>query len=403
MLMNSKSPQLNVARSSLNRFLSIQFSFSVLLLLMLGASACAESAPPSAMVVTPTATSHVTPTPASTASPTASPPTASTSTPPPLTPVATPNPGPLIAAANTGLARVQAQAGEATLVCLRYEDLDADGAPEWFALAHQTTVSPTRLSAFVLDGTEAYPLEPAFPQPGAPNVGLGQYTTCDIELRDLNADGRVEIAIFGHSAGNETLLHIFAWNGERYQRLGRFAGDAGILLKNVDGDLATEIWEGYRVQGTDDFAWYAIHTWTGQSYGWTSDRYDWFYLTRPHSYRSDKPDYAVISFYLAIDDRDLPGAYALLTPADDRPYATWALEYATTLRVDAGNVHTIPGTVSDADARVATIVTTWDNEAGGVVRRLWNVEWQTTHTVEGWRLVGATSELLEEGPVSYWQ
>ena len=325
-----------------------------------------------------------------------------TSTPSP-TLVATPEPGPLLAAANAGMVRVRAQAGDATLVCLRYEDTDADGAPEWFALAHQATVSPTRLSAFILDETEAYPLEPAYPKPGAPDIGLGQYAVCDVEIRDLNTDGRTEIAIFGHGAGNETLLHLYAWDGEHYQRLGRFAGDAGVLLKDVDGDLAMEIWEGYRVAGTDDFAWYAIHTWTGQSYGWTSDRYDWFYLTRPHSYRSDKPDFAVISFYLALDDRDLPGAYALLTPADDRPYAAWALGYATTLRVDAGNVHTIPGTVTDTSARVAAMITAWDNEGGSVVRRLWNVEWQLARTAEGWRLVAATSELLEEGPVSYWK
>ncbi len=378
------------------------------LILLFCVSACTASTPPSVVVVTPTslaATStaeSITQPTSPPASPTVIPTTipTETSSPPP---VATPKPGPLLAAANAGMARVRAQAGDATLVCLRYEDTDADGAPEWFALTHQATVSPTRLSAFVLDETEAYPLEPAYPKPGAPDIGLGQYTVCDVEIRDLNADGRTEIAIFGHGAGNETLLHLYAWDGEHYQRLGRFAGDAGVLLKDVDGDLAVEIWEGYRVAGTDDFAWYAIHTWTGQSYGWTSDRYDWFYLTRPHSYRSDKPDFAVISFYLALDDRDLPGAYALLTPADDRPYAAWALGYATTLRVDAGNVHTIPGTVSDTSARVATMITAWDNEGGGVVRRLWNVEWQLARTAEGWRLVAATSELLEEGPVSYWK
>lgn len=373
----------------------------LLLPLIIYVSACTESPPLSVVVVTPTTLppTSIPPAPTSTSTP------ALTSTPTPApspTPVATPAPGPLMAAANTGMARVQAQVGDATLVCLRYEDTDADGAPEWVALAHQEMVSPTRLSAFVLDETAAYALEPAYPKPGAPDVGLGQYAVCNIEIRDLNTDGRTEIAIFGHGAGNETLLHIYAWDGTHYQRLGRFAGDAGVFLKDVDGDLAMEIWEGYRVSGTDDFAWYAIHTWTGQSYGWTSDRYDWFYLTRPHSYRSDKPDYAVISFYLALDDRDLPGAYALLTPADDRPYAAWALGYATTLRVDAGNVHTIPGTVTDASARVATMIAAWDNEEGGVVRRLWNVEWQLTRTTEGWRLVGATSELLEEGPVSYW-
>ncbi|NBD36521.1 MAG: hypothetical protein GVY30_11070, partial [Chloroflexi bacterium] len=207
------------------------------LILLFCVSACTASTPPSVVVVTPTslaATStaeSITQPTSPPASPTVIPTTipTETSSPPP---VATPKPGPLLAAANAGMARVRAQAGDATLVCLRYEDTDADGAPEWFALTHQATVSPTRLSAFVLDETEAYPLEPAYPKPGAPDIGLGQYTVCDVEIRDLNADGRTEIAIFGHGAGNETLLHLYAWDGEHYQRLGRFAGDAGVLLKD---------------------------------------------------------------------------------------------------------------------------------------------------------------------------
>ena len=53
-------------------------------------------------------------------------------------------------------------------------------------------------------------------------------------------------------------------------------------------------------------------------------------------------------------------------------------------------------------ARVAIMVTAWDNEGGVVAGRLWNVEWDTIRTEGGWRLLTPTSELLEEWTVTYW-
>ena len=225
----------------------------------------------------PTAT--LTPTATATATPTATP-----------TPVPTPDPALLLAEANAGFARVRTFAGEAALLCLRYEDTDVDGEPEWIALTYQDA-EPSRLSAFVLDGEQAYWLEPAQPKPGTPDVGLGQYATCEVEIRDVNVDGMPEIAIFGHAERNETSLHLFAWDGSTYRRLGRFSGDAGVRFMDADGDLEMEIWEGYRDQSAPSLAWYVIHTWEENTYGWTSDHYDWYFLDRPHSYPTHKPQY----------------------------------------------------------------------------------------------------------------
>jgi hypothetical protein len=342
-------------------------------------------------------------------------PTATTTTPTSILPTATPEPtvtpSPTVVPTPDTVAlrtvvvadfsALQARIGDAALLCLRYEDTDADGAPEWLALLYQY-VDPPRMSAFILDGDTVYPLEPAFPKPGVPDVGLGQFQTCEVEIRDVNADGLLEIAIFGHAQDNETLLHLYAWDETGYRRLGYFSGDAGVRFVDADGDLEEEIWEGYRERSAPSLAWYRVHTWREQTYGWTSDRYGWYFLDRPHVYPTHTPEYVVIAFYLAVNDRDLPGAYELLLPQDGRAYDAWAAGFATTVRVSVGSVHTIPGTESESSARVAAMVTSWDNESGVIIGRIWNMEWNTVRTADGWRLVSATAELLEEWVATYW-
>ncbi len=330
---------------------------------------------------------------------------------PTATPTLVPTPDPELvqAAADEGLVRAQALAGEDELVCLRYEDTDADGAPEWVALVHQSTDVGARLAAYVLDGEAVYALEPAQPKPGAADVGFGQYATCDIAIRDVNADGMPELAIFGYAEGNQTLLHLFAWEGAdsdaggAYRRLGFFSGDAGIKFADADGDLEEEIWEGYRVRGAPSLAFYIVFTWENETYGWTSEHYDWYFADRPQTYPTGAPEFAVVSFYLALNDRDIPGAYALLAPSSRPDYDSWALGYATTLRVSVGGVHTISGSTGENYARIAAMVTAWDNEGGVITGRLWDVEWDTIGTDAGWQLVSSTADLLETWPVTYWR
>ena len=354
-----------------------------------------------------------TPIATSTATATRTTPSATSTAPPPtFTPIPTASPTPtqlptpdaeqaqvLVAGAAV---RAQALAGDARVICLRYEETRADGTAEWVALVHQTTGTTSRLSAFVLDDEEVYPLEPVDPRPGAADIGFGQYPTCEIVVRDVNADGLPEIAIFGYAEGNVTLMHLFAWSGTDYRRLGFFSGDAGVRFVATDGDLEEEIWEGFRVRGAPTLAWYIVYTWQDNTYGWTSEHHDWYFTDRPQSYPTHSPDYAVIAFYLALNDRDLPGAYDLLAAEGRSAYEAWALGYATTLRVSVGSVHTIPGTASEGRARVAAMVTSWDNEGGVIIGRRWNVEWDTVATSAGWRLQASATELLEEWTVPYW-
>jgi hypothetical protein len=366
-------------------------------------TACSPDLPfVAAPTALPTATATVTLVP----SPVPPTPTATLTPTPTPTPIPTPDVTAIRGLADAGWAAVGTAIGDATLICLRYEDTTGDGVPEWLALAHQNT-DPPRLSAFVLAADTYYPLEPASPEAGKPDVGLGQYPTCEVEVRDVNADGKPEIAIFGHADNNETLLHLYTWQGDGatlsgYRRLGYFFGDGGIRFEDRDGDLEEEIWEGHRERSAPSLTWYVIFTWKEQTYGWTSDRYGWYTLNRPQAYPTHKPEYAVIAFYLALDDRDLPGAYNLLFPEEGRAYETWALGYATTERVSVGSVHVIAGTESENSARVAAMVTSWDNEGGMIIGRLWDTEWATVRTTDGWRLTSATAELLEEWAATYW-
>jgi hypothetical protein len=383
-----------------NHGLAVLVLFSILLL-----SAC-QTVPPLAQltpILTATAPQSQTPTVIPIVEKPTNTPTPVPSHTPVPTRVPTYSPSQLLTSANNGLQRVLTFSAGRELVCLRYEDLDADGLPEWLALTYQED-TPANLQAFILDGETHYVLEPAQPEPGMADIGFGQFPFCDVLIKDINLDGRLEIALFGHAQQNETLLHLFTWdevNG-KYTRLGYFSGDAGVKFNERDGDLALEIWEGYRVHEAPALTWYVIHTWQEQTYGWTSDCYSWYSQERPHTYPTHEPDFAVISFYLALDDRDLPNAYDLILPQSRTSYENWAIGYATTIRVYVGGVHTVPGSVSASRAKVAAMVTSYDNQGGIIIRRLWNVEWDTAYTQQGWRLLSSTAELLEESKATYF-
>lgn len=262
------------------------------------------------------------------------------------------------------------------------------------------------MSAFVLQGDNAiYTLLDAKPDPGKPYYGLGQYPTCEVEIRDVNADGRTEIAIFGHAERNLTLLHLYAWDEDDFRLVGAFQGDAGVFFEDRDGDLAEEILEGHRDTGAPQLAWRVIFTWDGRTYGWTWDRWDWYFLERPHSYPTHRADYAVISFYLALNDRDIPGAYALLADSARaaQPYEAWAADFARTLRVDVSGVQRVAAASDENQARVNAMVTAWDNADGLVTGQLWEVTWEARHTEAGWRLVTATTNLLDTWDAPYWK
>ncbi|HDQ74139.1 MAG TPA: hypothetical protein ENN19_18905, partial [Chloroflexi bacterium] len=147
------------------------FPFSLLLVLLFVGSlnAChplSDGLLPSEATYTLAPTLTPTPTQAVTLAPTATPLPTATWTP---TPIPSPTPGPTLApaAVETPIAKVQARLAEAnvTPLCLRWEDTNGDGTPEWLGAYIQPGELP-RLKVFILDGERYYDLEPLPAEPG---------------------------------------------------------------------------------------------------------------------------------------------------------------------------------------------------------------------------------------------
>lgn len=280
-------------------------------------------------------------------------------------------------------------------LCLRWEDTDGDGEPEWVGLTLRPT-NPPRLEGFVLDGEAWHELT----APAEDDFGLGTYPACDLEVRDINVDGRAELLIFGHAAEHVNLLHIFVWRETTYVMLASFRGDAGIDVRNIDGELAEEVvarWDAGK-----GLAWEQVHTWDGAHYGWTWERYTWLHSDYPHAYPTDDPERTIISFYLALRDRDLPAAYDLLRSEVEPSgsYESWAAGFDTMLSVEVGSVHEIKQT--DGTAMVTAQVRSYDNFDGYVVGRLWDVTWTVVRQQEAWQLEHSSAEELDRWEATYF-
>jgi len=373
-------------------------SFWRLILVVLWGTLLAACGPISVPTYTAVPTLLPTPVPSATPFPTPS------STPAPTLTIAPPPPAPTLdpATVSAAISRMQNRLAIAGIepLCLRWEDTDDDGVPEWVGLA-MGPGEPPRLRAFVLDGDVWHDLQALPQEAGKKDFGLGVYPTCELDVRDTNADGRTEVLVWGHAETSTVLLHIFAWDGSAYTLLGGFEGDAGIRLENTDGDLADEIAVRYDAGG--GLVWEAVHTWDGANYGWTWERYDWFYLNRPHVYPTDTPERVVISFYLAVDDRDIPGAFGLLSGGarSAQAYETWAAGFATTVAVEVGVVHELAR--NGGIATVAAQVLAYDNVNGRIVVTLWDVEWTTVQTDVGWWLENASSAQLDQWEAPYYR
>lgn len=359
--------------------------------LILSVSLLATCAPvPTSTVVAPAPSPTFTPLSPPTLAPTITPAPTPTSLP---TPVPTLDPSAVAANIAAGAARLEAEGVEP--LCLRWEDADGDGDPEWVGLYLRPGVPP-QLVAFVLDGDTWYDLLPLEGE----EHGLGEYPNCELEMRDVNADGLIEILVWGHAGTSTDLLHIFVWDGATFALLASFEGDASVRLENWDGDLADEVCVGY--DAGNGLVWEAVHTWDGTSYGWTWERYGWFYLDRPHVYRTDTPEHAVISFYLAVDDRDLRGAYGLLGPESQAamPADEWMVGYVATVAAEVGAVHEISR--SGDTATVVAQVRAYDNLDGRIIAALWDVEWTVVQVGAGWRLESGAAQELERWEAVYY-
>ncbi len=352
--------------------------------LMVGCATPAPTCPPTA---TPLPTATPTPAPTATASPT-------------MTPSPTPAPtlAPELAEELVVTGQSRWQAAGIQPLCVRAEDTDDDGSLEWLGL-YQRPGDPPELRAFVLDGEDWHELAPLDDE----TYGLGVHASCDVAVRDTNLDGRSEVLIWGHARTSIDLLHIYVWDGAGYALLAPFEGPAGIRVADEDGDLVEEVIVAYK-HGSDR-VWEVVHTWDGANYGWTSDRFDWFYPDRPHVYRTHTPEDTVISFYLAIDDGDIPAAYRLLSGDAQaaQPYESWALGYVTTIGAEVGGVSEL-NREGDAVANVSAQMRAYDMVESRVIATVWDVQWHVVRVSdEQWRLESATTTEISRWEATYYR
>ena len=313
---------------------------------------------------------------------------------PSIATVPTLDPGDVADIVKAGQTSVEEQGADP--LCLRWHDTDQDGDREWVGV-YLHPGEPSGLEAFVLDGQTWHELKAV----EAERHGLGEYPTCQLEVSDINADGKVEIAVWGHAETSVALLHAFVWQGSHYQEIASFQADAGLELADVNNDLIQEVIVGHNVG--HGLAWETIHSWDGTDYVWSWERYRWLHADYPHTYLSDDPMHSVISFYLALDDRDLPSAYRLLggEARASQPYQSWAAGFNTTLGVEVGSVHEIERT--GTSATVTAQVRSYDNTDGYIIGRLWDVTWLVVREDGSWRLDSARQETLNQWEAPYFQ
>ena len=273
--------------------------------------------------------------------------------------------------------------------CLLWTDSDGDGEREWVGLYREAVGSS--VLGFVLDGETLYTLSP----PDTLGVGLGERPTCNLQVRPLSP--YPVILVWGSAGAHLSLLHLFRWNGRAYQVVGAFGGDGGISFVAPDpgSGLPQEII--VRQRGDPDrFDREEVWRWDGERYRLDRSRYVFSALrARGAPYPDRSPGDAVISFYLAINDRDLPGAYALFTPQAQasRPRERWYAGFATTLGVEVNEIRTVSETAEDT-ATIVVRIRAQDNRGARVEVTFWEVTWTVVATPDGWRLDRSTPKRI---------
>ncbi|MFW6082474.1 MAG: hypothetical protein ACOC8C_00325, partial [Chloroflexota bacterium] len=282
-------------------------------------------------------------------------------------------------------------------LCLLCEDTDGDSELEWVGL-YLRPGDPPRLEGFVLDGDTWHELT----VPAADEDGLGTYPACTLRIDDINLDGEPEVVIRGRAGERTDILHIFAWSdsANHYRLLASFRGDAGIALRDNDGDLLQEVVA--RWDAGHGLAWEQVHTWDGKHYAWTWERYSWLYADYPHYCAADSPERTVICYYLRLNDRDLPSAYRLLSSQGTgaEPYAVWTRAFDAMLAVEVGSVQEMKRG-QDA-ATVTAHVRRYENVEGYVIGTLWDSTWTLVRDEDTWRLVSSTKEQLDQWEARYF-
>lgn len=69
-----------------------------------------------------------------------------------------------------------------------------------------------------------------------------EFSVFDIEVKDVNADGRPEILVSTPVGAHAESMYAFHWDGSEYKQIGDFWSDApSIEVRDLDGDGICEV------------------------------------------------------------------------------------------------------------------------------------------------------------------
>jgi len=267
--------------------------------------------------------------------------------------------------------------------CLQLADTDGDGQKEWLGLIEGRGGDVVGIRGFVLDGGRLNML-------GGQGTGmtggvtLGDDPVCQASVRDLNADGLVEIAVAGQRQDGSKQLSIFVWDDAgSYRLIAQLGGSERADLVDDDHNGVAEIVVANRF---GPGVWLEeVSAWDGRQYIASSSRY----VQAPAfqgALPSSTPEQALIGFYLSLQRRDMAAAYEYLSPAmrQRQGYEPFLLSAAAVERFDLGEVH-------QREPAGETVAFTGPLQIhkianGKSQQERYTGEWRLAQTETGWRI-----------------
>jgi hypothetical protein len=261
-------------------------------------------------------------------------------------------------------------------------DTDGDGVSEMLVIYREGGGGHGLVIRREGAGGRAYPLGADKP------VQLFQASWTDNTVRDINADGKIEIMVEGADTGSATTVSVFQWNGRGYATLLSLSGTQGVA---IDDPQARDIFDFTALQLLFDRSaiMRATHAeWDKGAYALKSDV---LFLLGPPD-RSNYPEEAALAYYIFLDKADPEAMYALLTEPQKSKTTLKALQdlsrsvdgvSVTSLRIDEE--------MSDSAQVTASVVSV---EHGSGKEQRAETVWRLKKENGQWRL----AERLEKNP-----
>src|SRR5438105_12875926 len=206
--------------------------------------------------------------------------------------------------------------GGARLIYSSEVDTDGDGVNEMLVIYQVGTSGRGLVIRREGANGRAYPLGADQP------VELFQDAWTGNTVRDINADGKIEIMVEGIVKGDSTTVSVFQWNGKAYATLLSLTGTQGVA---IDDAQARGIFDFTALQMLFERSSIirATHAeWDKGAYAVESDVL--FLLGTPDKY--NYPEEAALAYYIFLDKDQPQDMFALLTEPQASKTPQQALE-----------------------------------------------------------------------------